>query len=258
MSFLKAKLKHDHFKLFLVVSFSTHLLVVALFQIGSLFTSSETIEIKSAMKVDMVALPDKHQNKPKKAAAKKKAEKPKPAPPPKPEPKPEPKAKPKPKPDPKPKVDKKAQQDAFSKLNQADAFSKLDDIKEPEPEENKESDNDASDDKFKGNQILDGNSLSGLDKMEMNAYYNTLITQVQNEFLAPAFLSQKDLRCSVVVQLDERGYVLRRDIESSSGNELFDEAALSAIDRSSPFPTPPERLQKTIARNKIIFRFPRQ
>lgn len=258
MSFLSTKLKHDHFKLFLVVSFSTHLLVVAVFQIGSLFTSNnDTLEIKSAMKVDMVALPDKHQQKAKPKPKPKAKPKPKPAPPPEPKPEPKPKAKPKPKPE-KPKVDKKAQEDAFSKLNQADAFSKLDDIKEPEPEENKESDNDSSDDKYKGNQILDGNSLSGLDKIEMNAYYNTLISRVQSEFIAPAFLSQKNLKCSVVVQLDERGYVLRRDIESSSGNEMFDEAALAAIDRSSPFPTPPERLQNAIARNKIIFRFPRQ
>lgn len=253
MNFLNARLKQDHFKLFLLVSFSTHLLVVSLFQIGSFFTSTETIELKGAMKVDMVDLPDKHQDKVK-SASKPKPEKSKPKPPP-----PAPK-KPEPKPSIKPKIDKKAQTDAFSKLNQADAFSKLEKVKEPksEPEENKQQDNDASDDKFKGNQILDGNSLSGLDKMEMNAYYNTLINRVQNEFIAPAFLGQQNFKCSVVVRLDERGYVLRRDIESSSGNSTFDNAALSAIDRSSPFPAPPQRLQNTIARNSIIFRFPSQ
>jgi TonB family protein len=49
--------------------------------------------------------------------------------------------------------------------------------------------------------------------------------------------------------------VIKVSLARSSGNPLFDNAVMSGVERSSPFPPPPDALRDKLARDGVVFNF---
>ncbi len=59
----------------------------------------------------------------------------------------------------------------------------------------------------------------------------------------PEGLSKEPLQCIIVIDIDEHGNIIKKWIEKSSGNQLFDQSALRAVEESGPFPPLPVPLR---------------
>jgi len=54
------------------------------------------------------------------------------------------------------------------------------------------------------------------------------------------------LKVTVTLYVAPNGRVLKKSVQQSSGNELFDRAVLRAIEQSSPLPPPPAELKEQV------------
>lgn len=249
------------------VSFVVHGVILLLFTVKAVFFTPEQIDFSQAVRVDMVALPDK-------APAKLEPPKPeaKPQLPDKPEEKPvekaaeKPPTPPAPKPEVKvPKADegvnlekvKSKQQSALEKLK---AMAALEKIKEDvESEKKKEAAKGKADDggqKIKGNILSPGTSLTGLAKLQHETYAADLDAHIKQHWALPEWLAKRELKAQARVQIDSRGNILGRKIVKSSGNPSYDDEVLATIDRSAPFPAPPERFIAIVSVDGILIGFP--
>jgi colicin import membrane protein len=254
----------------LKVSVIFHIAVVAFFTVRAVFFTPESINYESAVRVDLVALPDKVM--PDKLAP------PGPAAPsePKKEAKKEPvkEAKPEPKPAPKavvkaPKTKdvkdpeainlskEKKQKAAMEKLK---AMSALEEIQAEAEKENKKiagvGKPSAPSTQVKGNILSPGTELTGLSKLQHDNYLALLDQQIKRNWSLPSWLAKKPLRAQVRIHLDDKGKVIRREIALSSGNSSYDDQALEAIDRSAPFPPPPEKFVSILEVKGLLIGFP--
>lgn len=78
----------------------------------------------------------------------------------------------------------------------------------------------------------------------MNAYYETLWSRIKSEWaLPPGILASQELETVIDVTVSRSGSVTSLSIEKSSGNRYFDQSALRAIRKASPFPPIPENIR---------------
>jgi colicin import membrane protein len=245
----------------LKVSVGLHVALFLVFTVRALFFDAQPISYQAAVRVDIVGLPDKiapDQLPPPKV------EEAKPEPP-KPEPKPkEVKVEP-----PKPKTpkvdteavnlnkDKNKQKEALEKLK---AMSALDKIKEEVENDKKKmagvGNSKAAPTKIKGNVLSPGTELTGLNKLQHDNYLADLDHQIKQNWTLPQWLSKKPYRTQVRLKIDEKGQVISREVVLSSGNSSYDELALETIDKSAPFPAPPEKFVSIVAVNGLLIGFP--
>lgn len=234
-------IREDSFKLFIGMSLLAHITIVVVFSVKMVFFPSEDLIIQSAIRVDMVALPDKKIPKAEPAPVKAKVA-PKPTPPIE-------------KPKPKPPDLKSKQNKALDRLK---AMSALENLK-------KEVKNEVPKDKeipeenpnlYKGNVVTKGSDLKGLAKLQFDSYFATLEKHVRQYWNLPQWLADTDYKAQIRVTIDERGYVTSKEVVTSSGNTVFDNMALDAVAKSSPCPVAPEKLQALMASEGIIFKFP--
>lgn len=234
--------KSDTFAKFLALSMAAHLAIVIVFTVKAFWFPSEPIQIRSAIRVDVVALPDKVM-----------------APPPAPAP---PKEPPKvaiepPKPTPAattPKAPTKNVADSQKKaLDRLKALQAIDQLKREVEEQKAEPPNQPE---YKGNILNKGTSLTGLEKIQYDEYFALIQQHVKDRWDLPQWLADANLKAQIVVMVDDRGFVIRRQIITSSGNEIFDSKVIAAIDQSSPFPPPPARLAGLLQAQGIVFNFP--
>lgn len=231
----------DAFSRFVFYSLGAHVLVFTFFIVQAALIPSEPLEIRNAIRVDVVDLPDKIVEKATTA----------PAPIPKVEIK-------KPAPEVKPVVEKKPevvkkdaialQKKALEKLKALDAIDKF---KQETAEQAKPKPT-----TFKGNVLNAGDSLTGLEKVQFDNYFTTLRAHLSQHWSIPQWLEQADLRAQALVVLDSEGHAIRKQILKSSGNDIFDGHVLDAIEKSSPFPVPPERLKGIMSMRGIVLNFP--
>lgn len=261
------------------ISFALHALVISIFTLKTVFFTPETIDFTQAVRVDMVGLPDKTPPKDLSAPAK---ENPKPALPDKEPAKEKPAEKPpekvaekKPEPKPEPvklppakakeeginleKV-KAKQQNALEKLK---AMAALEKIKEDVAEEKKKvaantgtGKADTGSAPIKGNVVSPGSSLTGIAKLQNDSYISDLDRHIKQNWTIPEWLAKKDYKAQVRLFIDSRGNILGRKIVKSSGNPSYDEEVLATIDRSAPFPAPPEKLIAVFSVDGILIGFP--
>ncbi|WP_415061224.1 energy transducer TonB [Bdellovibrio sp.] len=258
------------------VSFALHALIVSIFTLKTVFFSSEPIDFSQAVRVDIVGLPDKVEPKtlppPSKEEAKaalpdketsavKPVEKPveKVV-----EKKVEPKVEPV-KEHPKKEDDgvnlekvKSKQQSALEKLK---AMAALEKIKEDVAEEKRKSPpgagkSDTGASKIKGNVLSPGTSLTGLTKLQHESYASDLDRHIKQNWALPEWLAKRDFKAQARVFIDSRGNILGRKIIKSSGNTSYDEEVLATIDRSAPFPAPPEKFLAVVSVDGILIGFP--
>ncbi|MDZ4084245.1 MAG: TonB family protein [Bdellovibrionales bacterium] len=239
-----------NFKPALVKSAVAHVAVALLLTVRAYIFPSEPLRIESAIRVDIVGLPEKSQALPP-PIEEPAAEAPKPevvpettkelppievAKPPTPKDPPV-VLKPK-KPDP-----KKQRKDQESALKRLQALAKLDQQARADAAQKALAAAKNAQAVVRGNQISKGNSLSGLTRLDHAKYLDELEARVKSQWRPPKFLASAKLRVRVVLIIDSNGSILKKSIVQSSGNSVFDESAIQAIEAAQPLKAPPETLQ---------------
>ncbi|MBY0384748.1 TonB family protein [bacterium] len=255
---------------YFLISLSLHLSLFLVFAIKIVLFPNARLEYIRAVRVDFVALPDKDpqlappgEEKPAATQAPVAETKPQ-APAPveeKPTSKPETPAETKPveqKPAPKQKAPKetkvvkteeKFKEQQSSALQRIAALSKI--------KKKKTTDNSIPEGTtVKGNRLNEGNSLTGVEKIEYNRYLSDLDLHIKKNWHLPEWLVSKPLTASIWVRFDENGQLLEKKLLRSSGNKEFDKEALEAVNLSVPFPKPPENLISYFQSQGIELRFP--
>lgn len=237
----KAIQSDDSFKQFLIVSLTLHFSFLLFFVVKNILLPSNVIEIPNSIRVDIVALPDKIDPEARPNPAEKKTE-----------PLPVPKTDDKKVNLNKEKVDlKETQKKALDKIKALEALEKI--KNEVKAKENVPNATPASSSfKFKGNIITSGNDFTGLSKLKVSEYLTNLKSKIHQHWELPQWLSGANLKATVVVQIDNRGYVVKNEIHVTSGNKVFDDLCIEAVNKSSPVDPPPDEVKNAL----ITIRFP--
>lgn len=246
----------------LSISFLFHIFVIVFIVLEAQFFSTEKIDFSTAVRVDLVGLPDKIDNTPqplpeaastteesatektpeivetkvdtadavqdKKVLPDKLTEK---------------------KVDPEAisfdKKDVKKQQSALDKIKSLQAIEKLkNEVQAAKPA------------LVKGSVLSPGASLSGLNKLQHSGFIQQIDKHIKSNWALPQWLTNKNYKAQVIVKFDENGIVTSKQLVKSSGNPAYDEVALETIDRSSPFPKPPEKFSAIFKFDGILVGFP--
>jgi colicin import membrane protein len=249
----------------LKVSVGLHVALVAAFSIRAVFFEPEQINYAAAVRVDIVALPDKMPEQP---LPPKQEEAVKPLPNPEPAPKNPPKeVTVEEKPVKAPKKDMEAislskeknkQKEALEKLKAMAAIEEMRRETEKAPPKKMAGIGDAKmqPGKIKGNILSPGTALTGLSRLQHDNYLSSLDQQIKQNWFLPEWLAKKPLRAQIRLKIDDKGRVLSREIALSSGNSSYDELALETIDKSAPFAPPPEKFVSIVAVNGLLIGFP--
>jgi len=232
-----------------------HMIVLGAFSLKTFLFSSPTIDYTSAIRVDIVGLPDKITSpKPQQKAEETKEDKKeeKPSPPKKEEVK---------KPEEKVVPQAKAKKDVKDiQKNALEKLKALDKIKNTVNNEKKQ--NDAIErlkkQEYRGNNLAAGNSLTGTDKFQYDAYIGELDSHVKGFWDLPRWLSEDVLKTVVKVKIDSRGFVIFKQIVVSSGNQAYDEVAIQTVTKASPFPVPPPKFSGTLEVHGFNIEFQKQ
>ena len=248
-------------KPYITGSLLAHVFVVGVFVVKATFFPSEDIVLGSALKVDMVGLPElRRKRPPQKAPVEKKVKLPKA------EAKVEPKTETKK--EAKKEVKKEAKKESENvkskqdralrqlKIKKALAQIKKDQQQSKQVESEQAEAKKASDAPVKGNIISDGGSLSGLDRLEYDEYYEKLESHMKSYWELPQWLAGGGLHAQVSVKIGFDGYVIEKVVHQSSGNSVFDSKALESVQKAMPLPSPPPRLRNLLVRQGLIFSFP--
>lgn len=230
--------------------------------IQATFFTEAPIQFEQAIRVDMVGLPDKPQAQLPPAPTAEPAAPAKPEMPKKEVAPPVAKVEPvKPKLIPKAKDpeainldhSKSKQKQALAKLKQMEALEEIQN--QIDTDAKKKVAHAATQVKYKGNVLNSGTELTGINKLQADNYYADVYNHIMNNWTAPAYYKNRNLKTHVMVRFDENGNVLSKDIVKSSGNPAFDELVLNAIQKSSPVPAPPAKFSKIASVEGFLFRF---
>jgi colicin import membrane protein len=250
--------KDDPFSRGIGVSIAFHLVILAVLALRAVFYPSEPMQFEHAIRVDMVGLPDKRAVlAPAPAAPAKEEAKPAENPAEKPvektpdKPKEPPKLVLKTDPD---KIDlKKSQKEQSNALKRLEALRKL------EAHRAQVAGKAASPAKaapIRGNEVLAGTSLTGLSKIQHDGYLDQIDETIKSHWNLPRWLANVNLKAQVAIFIDANGTIVKKQIVRSSGNPVYDEKCMEAIERSSPLPPPPANLVNVFAVDGIVLGFP--
>lgn len=100
---------------------------------------------------------------------------------------------------------------------------------------------------------------NGLDaKQEGERYYGLISTAVRRYYDVSNTIDEATRRTLVAVvafKVSPKGEVSDVRIGTSSHNDLFDDAVLSAVKKAAPFPPPPDHLRDVLRKDGIQLRF---
>jgi protein TonB len=258
--------KHQEDQLFkraFILSTILHLGLLIAFTVRTFFYEPQDLNLDRAIRVDLVDLPDKMATLPPMDAAP--TTESTQAPPVTPEAKPieaKPTEKTTSKPLPEPKSQKinlsdSAKQKHSSKHDQEAAIKRLEAMQKLEAMmQDKSASNARKAALIKGNVISNGSSLRGTARLDNDNYKSLLDEHVHRHWNLPQWLASANLKARIIVYIDDRGNVVRKQISRSSGNQVFDERVTLAIENASPFPAPPRQLANLLAVEGIEFGFP--
>lgn len=248
------------------ISFIVHGLIFAAFLMKVTFFQKPPIDLSQAIRVDMVGLPDKinsNQLPSKVQNILKEPEPPKPVEEPKKIEKPEVKpAKPEkvvlPKKEPKVDTDsinlkkvKAKQNQAMEKLKAQSAIEKI-----KQDMQNEDARKAAVAAIIKGRTISAGTSLTGLDKVQGDAYLQTLNSHIKQFWTLPQWLMNKPYKARVLVKFDMNGKIISKQIEESSGVQAYDDYCLRSVTQAEPFPKFPEKFSEKYRTDGVSIGYP--
>lgn len=243
----------SEFKTAIKWSVIAHVVVVAVFTVKATFFQGEAIDYSAAIRVDIVALPEKLD--PNEISLVKPEEK-----------APETIVKTKPEALPEKTETKQKDADAINlkkvKSKQQAALEKLkkqsalDKIKNDVERERSAAEALKKIAQVKGNILSPGTSLTGLNKLQHENYVADLDRHIKERWALPEWMAKRDFNAQARVRIDERGQVISREIYKSSGNPSYDEIVLETIDQSAPFPIPPGKFAAIVGVQGILIGFP--
>lgn len=112
----------------------------------------------------------------------------------------------------------------------------------------------------KGNKVKAGVALAGGDSQAiltaLEEYSAKLPEIVRPYWKLPSYLIEQDLRCRIRIFLKKDGSILRKSIFKSSGDDEYDQKAMSAIKQVKSFPEVPKSIQAKVLRGAIVLAFP--
>lgn len=245
------KNKENSLSHYIYISLAFHICIVVMLTVRVLFFPSEAPTHLQAVRIDVVALPDKVMEpstapkveapKPVKEGKQAKIEKP--------AEKAEPKVEEKPKAialEKKPtKKKERVEDEQNSAIARLKALKKLKDKQAEAPKE----------EEFKGNQVSKGNSLSGLEQLHHDNYMAELDKHIRSFWNLPEWLANGNFNARVLLLINKSGGVNRKSFILKSGNDLFDEHVFSTIEKASPLPAPPANFDR-YATQGVEIRFP--
>ncbi len=255
----------DLFKQSVGYSIIFHFLVFFIFAVKTVFFSGEPISYESAIKVDLVAMPDKIDLAQPIAELEPAPVEKSPAPTPPPAEKAPPQPPQSTKLNPK-ELKKDIDRDAISldvaKKKQVAAMEKLKQLSALEAIE-KDIENDANKKKaqekpkpIKGNVLSSGSELSGVSRLQHDNYISIVEHHIHQNWALPEWLAKKNLKAQIRVRFDENGNILSKDIYKTSGNPSFDDVVMKTIEKSAPVPAPPQKFVKILSVEGILLGFP--
>lgn len=273
MSTATAPQARDDLKKGLVISLGAHVVLALYFIVKNMIFPSASFDAIPAVRVDIVALPDKiSPNDLPQKSSEPEAKAPLP-----PEPPAKPKAEPIPTPAPKvptpAKTDPEAinlekakakQKEALSRLKSLDALDKIkDDVsKESKEAEQKRLDALAANAraqagaaKIKGNVLAAGSELTGIDRLQHEEYRANLDRHIKPFWQLPEWLGRKNLKAQVLVKIDGQGRLISKQLLKPSGNPDFDDSVMDTIDRAIPLPAPPVKFVAKVGMEGILLEF---
>jgi TonB family protein len=227
----------DDFGKAIWLSFTAHLFLVLFFQIKTFLGDTKDLQFETAMRVDIVALPEKIQSPPSLEET--------PNNPVLPEKKQEPKE---------PETIKLAnkkdlQKEALNKLKAQQAIAELKNKKLDAAKKNAAS-------LVKGNQISAGTELTGVSRLQYDRYVAALERHVRERWALPEWLRKRPFRAVVLARIDEQGNIIGLELSFSSGNKQFDDLALETVQNSAPLPAPSEKFVAKLKYDGVSFGFP--
>jgi colicin import membrane protein len=256
VSTLGLSIQEESLKRYVGGSLIVHISIVLILSIRAALFPEEALDYQSAIKVDLVALPDKVEALPTVTETTEAVETPTPAPTVTPVQKKKLIEK-----IAKMKIDrdavnldrtKKKEQAAIARLKQMSAFEEL------ERQELEEAKRKAVEKLklIKGNTLSSGTDLRGVSRLQHDNYISVIERHIRQNWSLPEWLAKKDLKAQVRVRFDGNGNITFREIAKSSGNKTFDDLALQAVEKSSPVPAPPPKFVRILNVEGILLGFP--
>lgn len=98
----------------------------------------------------------------------------------------------------------------------------------------------------------DGEEVQG----ELVDYGTSVIEKIRSFWRLPTYLMNQNLKCGVQIYLDGQGRIIRTYLHESSGTPEYDQRAVTAIQEASPFAIPPASLVESLRRGSLVIGFP--
>lgn len=111
-----------------------------------------------------------------------------------------------------------------------------------------------SKEKESGQSLWGGQSGTAIDPA-LVAYYSLLKRKITNAWLISKGQYTGTLVAKVDVNIDNQGKVISVSFDRTSGDGSFDDAAMRAVKKVSPFPSPPDSIRGTILKEGFRFTF---
>jgi colicin import membrane protein len=246
----------DELNLPLLYSAIAHLVLVLIFTVNAALFPEALEVVEQAIRVDIVDLPEKLPAAPPSSPAEPIKEVVKPEPPAskavEQEPEPEVISNPT-------KVVKAPLED--SKLNASDAIKKLkkqlaiEKIKEEmKDKERQELSQRVS--QYKGTTISPGTELTGVNKLQHEAYLSGLDKHVKQYWSLPEWLARGSFSAQVRIYIDEQGLLIKSQLIRGSGNPSYDDTVLETIKKAVPYPIPPDKFRAILRVHGMVLGFP--
>lgn len=113
---------------------------------------------------------------------------------------------------------------------------------------------------LEGNLVSKGSSATGnqtdLAAQKYISYIQSLPDRVKPHWKLPTYLLDKELQARIRVFIAANGALLKVQVYQSSGVNEFDEKALEAVKKSSPFPKPDGEILTKVIAGDVILGFP--
>jgi len=105
---------------------------------------------------------------------------------------------------------------------------------------------------------LDGDPNGDSATAEGERYWALLTAGVRRNYDVSQTIPEQErlhLKAQVQVLIGRTGELLRVQVIRSSGNELFDNAVVSAVKKAAPFSPPPDHLRDALQRKGVALEF---
>lgn len=98
--------------------------------------------------------------------------------------------------------------------------------------------------------------LNNKQKIEYNSYIYEVDQHVKSHWSLPRYLDAENLSTRILVKIDSGGHVIHKRIVASSGNSNYDDIVIKAVESASPFPPPPNKFAGIFKNEGFEFGFP--